>query len=67
MSYHDLSSCTLDADARRAEADRIVAMLESVTDDLSNTEASFVERVADGCPISVKMLFWLRDIKDRVL
>jgi len=26
-----------------------------------------IARVRDGAPVSVKMLFWLRDIKDRML
>lgn len=65
MSYHDLSSCTLSADERRAEADRIVGMLEGCLEQMTPNESDFIERVSDGIPISVKQLFWLRDIKDK--
>lgn len=65
MSYHDLSSCTLDADERRAEADKLADIIDK--DSLTETEFKFLEYVWDGGPISVKQLFWLRDIKDKYL
>jgi len=67
MSYHDLSSCTLDADERRSEADRIVRMLDGYLEQMTPTESGFIERVGDGIPVSVKQLFWLRDLKDKYL
>ena len=67
MSYHDLSSCTLNAAERREEADRIVIMIKDKLEDMTPVESSFVERVDEGYPISVKQLFWLRDIKDKYL
>lgn len=70
MSYHDLSSCTLTADERREEAERIVVMLINNTTDLGEltpTERNFIISIADGGSVSVKQLFWLRDIKDKYL
>jgi hypothetical protein len=68
MSYHDLSECTLTADERRAEANRICSMLSDDTERMLSNERDFVERVGDNhAPVSVKQLFWLRDIKDRYL
>ena len=67
MSYHDLSSCTLNAAERRAEADRILKMLEGESDSFTGIESGFIERMADNGPVSVKQLFWLRDIKDRII
>ena len=67
MSYHDLSSCTLDDDQRREEADRILKMLEGEADNLTTKEQDFMEQMQDGGPVSVKQLFWMRDIKDKYL
>lgn len=68
MSYHDLSSCTLNADERREEANRLCDMiLDYVKDKLSEMEFQFLEYVSHGNAISVKQLFWLRDIKDKYL
>jgi hypothetical protein len=68
MSYHDLSSCTLNPAERLEEAGRIVNML-TATDDvyfkLTLKERTFIDGLQSAC--SVKQLFWLRDIKDRVL
>lgn len=68
MSYHDLSSCTLNADERREEADILCDMiLDCAKDNLSEMEFQFLEYVSHGNSISVKQLFWLRDIKDKYL
>lgn len=68
MSYHDLSSCTLNADERREEATRIIAILCETDQELTTKETQFVEDVGSiDVPISVKQLFWLRDIKDKYL
>lgn len=40
-------------------------MLAPVTDELSEKERNFCEGLERAC--SVKQLFWLRDIKERVL
>jgi hypothetical protein len=63
MSYHDLSTCTLTADERRAEADRIVGILAQQVseDELTDKENQFLEGIV-GNSISAKQLFWLRDI-----
>ncbi len=66
MSYHDLSECTLTADERRAEANRITNMLADSMDQMQSNERDFMERIWDDrCPVSVKQLFWLRDLKDK--
>jgi hypothetical protein len=68
MSYHDLSECTLDPAERLEEAGRIVNMLtatDKVYFKLSLKERAFIDGMQTSC--SVKQLFWLRDIKDRVL
>ena len=72
MSYHDLSECTLSADERRAEANRILEMFGIGAlniDECSHTEKNFVEGLINNpnAPVSTKQLFWLRDIKDRIL
>ena len=68
MSYHSLSECTLSPAERLEEAGRIVNMLTATTETyfkLSLKERTFIESMQSAC--SVKQLFWLRDIKDRVL
>lgn len=68
MTYHDLSECTLNADERRAEADKLCdIILDFAKDNLTETEFKFLEYISDGGSISVKQLFWLRDIKDKYL
>ena len=65
MAYHDLSEHTLTPAERIEEAGRIVEMLASHMDELTDKERSFVEGIESSC--SVKQLFWLRDIKDKYL
>jgi hypothetical protein len=68
MSYHPLSECTLSPAERLEEAGRIVNMLIETNDTyfkLSLKERTFIESMQTSC--SVAQLFWLRDIKDRVL
>lgn len=67
MSYHDLSECTLTADERRAEADRLTVIIGEFQEKLTANEREFVKKQRDGFPVSVKQLFWLRDIKDKYL
>ena len=63
MSYHDLSTSTLTDAERRLEADAIVDML--CDEQVSDKEREFLDKIAQGWPVSVKQLFWLRDIKDK--
>jgi hypothetical protein len=67
MSYNSLSECTLDPAERLEEAGRIVNML-TATDEvyfkLSLKERAFIDGMQTSC--SVKQLFWLRDIWERV-
>lgn len=66
MSYHDLSECTLSPAERLEEAGRIVGMLAEVDEDeFWPYELSMMQGLQSSC--SVKQLFWLRDIKDRVM
>lgn len=58
---------TLDATERQEEALRICKMLEDYQDELRSNEVDMISRVLDYAPVSVKMLLWLRDIKDRVM
>lgn len=67
MTYHDLSSCTLTADERREEAERIIGMFtENEYDQMTEKEINFIQGI-EGLSVSVKQLFWLRDIKDKYL
>jgi hypothetical protein len=65
MSYNDLSECTLTPAERLEEAGRLIEMIQGYEDKLSQKELSFINGLQSSC--SVKQLFWLRDIKDRVI
>ena len=65
MSYHDLSECTLTQDERVAEKDRIIGRLAGIQDELTPKEKEFVTKMHDYNWVSVKQLFWLRDINDK--
>jgi hypothetical protein len=53
---------------RNNEAERIVQMLEDEIPRMHPNEAEFVQSLIDGDrPVSPRMLFWLRDIKDKYL
>ena len=65
MSYHDLSECTLTDDERRAEANRILLLIVDAPGK-SQHEVEFIEKVRKPwATVSVKQLFWLRDLKDK--
>jgi hypothetical protein len=66
MSYHFLSECTLSPQERLEEAVRIMDMLED-SSELRDNERGMMSNIAKYQTCSVKQLFWLRDIKDRVL
>ena len=66
MSYHDLSESTLTADERVEEAQKIVSrLIGSCVDELSPKEREFVAQMENAAWVSVKQLFWLRDINDK--
>jgi hypothetical protein len=67
MSYHAVGSCTLSQDERRAEALELIKIIEDCEGELHGHERDMIARVSEGATVSVKMLFWLRDIKDRVI
>jgi hypothetical protein len=55
------------ADDRRAEADRILKIIENDIEQLATNQQRFVEQMAEGGHVSGKQLLWLRDIKDGML
>lgn len=71
MAYNNLSECTLTADERMAERDRILLMFEghkiSVFEHMNDNERAFLKKIEFSPFVTVKQLFWLRDIKDRYL
>ena len=52
---------------RRKEADQIIVILSDYLEQMEPRESSFIERISEDVPISPKMIFWLRDIKDKYL
>ncbi len=70
MAYNNLSESTLTADERVAEKDRIMVMFsekDMVLDHMTNSELSFIRKIEDSSFVSIKQLYWLRDIKDKYL
>jgi hypothetical protein len=65
MGYNDLSECTLTQDERVAEKDRIVSRLTGIQDEMTPKEREFVTKMESSNFVSVKQLFWLRDINDK--
>jgi hypothetical protein len=65
MSYHSLSECTLSPQERLEEAVRIMDMLEN-SSELRDNECGMMNNVVKYQTCSVKQLFWLRDIWERV-
>lgn len=65
MSYHNLSECTLTADERREEKDRICKRIIENDIDLTEKENIFVTQMHGTSHVSVKQLFYLRDINNR--
>lgn len=57
-------SSTQSAEELRDEADRILGMLEGHEDAMSRTDRVVLEW-ADGRDVTPRMIFWLRDIKER--
>lgn len=70
MSYHDLSDSGMTPEAMRDEATRICDLIRPAVGDytMRQNELKFVLEIADKRkPVSVKQLFWLRDLKDKYL
>lgn len=75
MAYHPLADDSGQTPERRTEeAQNLVEMLEDHEDEMSPSDRNFYRSTAERfkqyglrTTISVKQLFWLRDIKDRVL
>lgn len=69
MAYHELArESGGSADDRLSEARRILKILESFSsDELTVSEAKFIEDISDAESVTTKQLFWLRDIKDKYL
>jgi hypothetical protein len=67
MGYNDLSECTLTDDERRSEATRICEIVADDLDQFQPHEKRFIEGISDAyARVSVKQLFWLRDLKDKL-
>jgi hypothetical protein len=64
MSYHDLSECTLTNDERVAEKDKIINSLLNESR-LTDNERRFIWDISTSDFVSVKQLFWLRDINNK--
>jgi hypothetical protein len=52
------------ADDRRAEADRILKIIEDDVERLPSKQQDFIAQMCEGGAVSGKQLLWLRDIKD---
>jgi hypothetical protein len=65
MGYNDLSECTLTQDERVAEKDRIVSRLTGIQDEMTAKEREFATKMESSSFVSVKQLFWLRDISGK--
>lgn len=69
MSYNDLSDSGMTDAARRDEATRLVKIIKGFDVSFFELrEIHFVNEIENPWrPVSHKQLFWLRDIKDRLL
>ena len=68
MTYNvfDDSSCTLTSAERRLEATRIVNRISDCLDQMTPSERRFVEQMnCDFAPVSIRQLFWLRDLNEK--
>lgn len=67
-SMIDESSCTLTTDERREEANRLCTIIIENGMDLNQKENDFVSSIHDvSRNVSVKQLFWLRDIASKYI
>jgi len=67
MGYFGECKGTQTPDERRAEADRIIKILNQFVsaDSYTDTELRLLENMDGGTPVSPKQLLWLRDIKTK--
>ena len=65
MSYHDLSESTLTNDERVAEKDKIIERLIPGFIVVTDSEHRFLLQIEHSDIVSVKQLFWLRDINNK--
>lgn len=67
MGYHPLSDLGMTADERRSEAWRILEMFWEfgALGNLTCKEREFIDKMAQGFPVSDGQLCWLRDLKAR--
>ena len=65
MSYHDLSECTLTNDERVAEKDKIIERLMPGFIEVTDSERRFLLQIEHSDTVTVKQLFWLRDINNK--
>ena len=65
MSYHDLSECTLTNDERVAEKDKILERLMPGFIEVTDSERRFLLQIEHSDTVSIKQLFWLRDINNK--
>lgn len=69
MTYHSLSESTLTDEERVTEAERIIKILtQNVNFNImQQNERNLIQKICKYGSVSVKQLFWLRDIKDKYL
>jgi hypothetical protein len=66
MTYHPLANDSGSDDSRRREeAADLVSKLEDYLEELTPSQRSFVEQMGEGGPVTVKQIFWLRNIWDK--
>lgn len=71
MSYNPYGETTLSPDDMFNEKNKLVRMIRELTQDnplkLSQNDLNFVNKMAHTASISTTQLFYLRDVKDKVL
>jgi hypothetical protein len=66
MTYHPLTrESGGDADSRKAEARQLLDMLRPYYDDMPAAHQKFWTDMQERYVVTVKQLFFLRDLKDR--
>lgn len=65
MGYNDLSESTLTLAEKITEKNRICSRLIGIISELTEKEQGFVYQMRDAKFLTVKQLFYLRDISDK--
>jgi hypothetical protein len=66
MTYHPLANNSGSDDSRRREeAAQLVSLLSDHLEELSPSQRNFVEEMGEGGPVSVKQLYFLRDLWEK--